>query len=267
MIIKELYTYPVKSLAGIRIDHAHLLNTGFEFDRRWMVTEPNGTFVTQRSCPQMSLVQTRLENNQLVLSTFGMEDIEVPSPDETDQRTSVEIWGDEVNAVIHENHINAWISDALGKECKLAYFPASETRACDTHVAQEGDSTLFADGFPLLLTNQASLDDLNHRLSQPVGMERFRPNIVIEGQVPFEEDHWRQIEINSVSLRFAQCCARCSVPTVNPDTGMMEGPEPIRTLSEYRTGSDGDVYFGINMIPESGGILSIGNEITVITQS
>ncbi len=267
MIIQELYTYPVKSLAGIRIDHACLLNTGFEFDRRWMVIDPNGTFMTQRSCPQMSLVQTRLENNQLVLSTFGMEDIAVPGPDETGHRTPVEVWGDKVNAIIHEDHVNAWLSDALGKECKLAYFPASETRACDPHVAHEGDSTLFADGFPLLLTNQASLDDLNRRLNQPVGMERFRPNIVVGGQIPFEEDHWRQIEINGITLRFAQCCARCSVPTVNPGTGIMEGPEPIRTLSEYRTGCDGEVYFGINMIPESDGIIGIRNEITVISQS
>ncbi|MCY4148656.1 MAG: MOSC domain-containing protein [Gammaproteobacteria bacterium] len=267
MIVTELYTYPVKSLAGIRIDHACLLSTGFEFDRRWMVIEPNGAFITQRSCPQMSLIQTRLENHQLVLSTFGMEDIEVPSPNENDQRTTVGVWGDEVNAIIHDTHINSWLSDALGKECKLAYFPASETRACDPHVAQEGDSTLFADGFPLLLANQASLDDLNSRLSQPVGMERFRPNIVIGGQSPFEEDRWRRIEINGIALRFAQCCARCSVPTVNPETGIIEGPEPIRTLSEYRTGSDGEVYFGINMIPESVGILSIGNDVTVIRQS
>jgi len=267
MIVNALYTYPVKSLAGIRIDHARLLNTGFEFDRRWMVIEPNGTFVTQRSCPQMSLVQARLENEQLVLSTFGMEDIEVPSPNEDDPRTSVEVWGDRVNAIVHGMHINSWLSDALGRECKLAYFPASETRACDPHVAQEGDSTLFADGFPLLLTNQASLDDLNHRLSQRVGMERFRPNIIIEGQVPFEEDHWRKVEVNGVSLRFAQRCPRCSVPTVNPDTGIMEGPEPIRTLSEYRTGSDGEIYFGINMIPESGGAIHIGNKISVTGKS
>ena len=267
MVIQELYIYPVKSLRGIRIDQANLVKTGFSFDRRWMVIEPNGEFVTQRSCPQMSLVETSMENNQLVLSTFGMGDIHVPCPSENDKKVSVKIWGDKVNAIIHDDDINSWLSDALGKECKLAYFPDTETRICDPHVAQHGDSTLFADGFPLLLTNRASLDDLNDRLDQPVGMERFRPNIVIEGQVPFQEDDWKQIEINGIHLRFAQCCPRCSVPTVNPETGIMDGPEPIRTLSEYRTGSDGEIYFGINMIPESTGIISIGDEMTIIHQS
>ncbi|MCY4218889.1 MAG: MOSC N-terminal beta barrel domain-containing protein [Gammaproteobacteria bacterium] len=267
MIIKELYIYPVKSFAGIPIIRATLLNTGFEFDRRWMVIDPHGEFITQRSCPQMSLVQTSLEKNQLVLSTFGMDDIYVPCPSENGQKTSVEVWGDKVNAIIHSDHINSWLSDALGRECKLAYFPTSETRACDPQVAKEGDSTLFADGFPLLLTNHASLNDLNGRLDHPVDMKRFRPNIVFQGKNPFEEDEWRKIEINGIDLRFAQCCPRCSVPTVNPETGIIEGPEPIRTLSEYRTGSDGEVYFGINMIPESTGIVSVGNEITIIHPS
>ena len=265
MIVKELYTYPVKSLAGIQTDEAPLLKTGFEFDRQWMVIDSDHDFLTQRTCPQMALVQTFLEHGQLTLSSFGMEDIAVPVPSIDDCETvDVEVWGDRVKAVMHSDLINFWLSDALGRTCKLVYFPPSETRACDPGVSQHGDVTFFADGFPLLLTNQASLDDLNLRLDRAVGMDRFRPNIVVEGQVPFEEDRWRQIDINGIRMRFAERCSRCSVPTVNPETGMLEGPEPIRTLSEYRADSDGEVYFGISLIPESGGTISAGNEISVI---
>lgn len=268
MIVRELYTYPVKSLAGIQTDQASVLKTGLARDRQWMAIEPDGAFLTQRSCPQMALIHTRLEADRLVLSTFGMEEIEVPTPQlEHSERAIVEVWGDQVDAIVHNQQINAWLSDALGRPCKLVYFPPSEMRACDPDVAQAGDATLFADGFPLLLTNQASLDDLNRRLNKPVEMERFRPNIVVGGQVPYAEDRWRRIEINGLRLRVAQRCSRCSVPTVNPQTGMMEGPEPIRTLSEYRTAADGMVYFGINMIPETCGTLCVGQEATVLSKA
>ena len=264
MIITELYTFPVKSLAGIQSDGARILATGFETDRQWMVVEPGGAFMTQRSCPQMALVQTALRGDRLVLSTFGMEDIEVAPPSrEHCGRMDVEVWGDRVHAMVHGDEINAWLSDALGRPCKLVFFPPSETRTCDPEVSLAGDSTLFSDSFPLLLTTRVSLEDLNHRLDDPVGMERFRPNIVVDGRIPYEEDGWRQLEVNGIRLRFARCCGRCSVPTVNPATGMIEGPEPIRTLSGYRTGRDGEVCFGINLIPEAAGTVRTGDKVTV----
>lgn len=265
MKVSELYTYPVKSLAGIMLETADLTRTGLRFDRQWMLVEPDGTFMTQRCHPQMVLVQPSLHNGALVLSTFGMEDLVVDTPvPAPENRLRTAVWGDVVNGVIHAGSTNEWLSDAIGTHCRLVRFPDDEIRLCDPDHSSEGDHTYFADGYPLLLASQESLDDLNSRLKEPVGMDRFRPNIVISGCKPYEEDSWRNLEINEVALRFAKHCGRCSVPTVNPVTGMLEGPEPIHTLSGYRQQEDGEICFGVNLVPEATGTLRVGDCITVL---
>ena len=265
MKVTALYTYPVKSLAGIALESADLIRTGLRFDRQWMLVEPDGTFMTQRLHPQMALVQPSIHDGTLTLSTFGMEDLIVDTPaPEPENRLQTAVWGDIVNGVIHEGPTNEWLSDAIGANCKLVSFPDDEIRSCDPACSSEGDHTHFADGYPILLTSQESLDDLNARLQEPIGMDRFRPNIVVSGCQPFEEDSWRNLEINEVGLRFAKHCGRCSVPTVNPATGMLEGPEPIRTLSGYRQRENGEIYFGVNLIPETTGTLHIGDRLRIL---
>ena len=264
MHITGLYTYPVKSLTGFSLKSADLLRPGIKFDRQWMLVEPDGTFITQRTCPQAALINTAIADGALVLSTFGMEDITVEPPSENTHRMVTHIWGDRVNALVLDGSVSEWLSDAVGTKCKLVYFPAWEKRQCDLQFVAKGDHTYFADGFPLLLVSQSSLDDLNRRLVHTVGIERFRPNIVVNGCEPFEEDIWRNLQINGLSLRFAKHCSRCSVPTINPSTGMLEGPEPIHTLSGFRKRDDGKVYFGVNLIPESTGVLTVGDTVQVI---
>ena len=265
MNVTELYTYPVKSLAGISLDKAQLSFTGFQHDRQHMVVQPDGMFMTQRTHPQMALVETGFSGDRLVLSSFGMDKIIVDSPDlDSAPRVKTNIWGDVVNGIAHNKETSQWLSDAIGEDCMLLSFPRQEKRQCDLEFASAGDNTMFADAYPLLVISQASLDDLNSKLAIPVGMNRFRPNMVVSGCKPFDEDNWKSIKANDIRLRGIQSCSRCSVPTVDPTTGMLTGPEPIHTLSSYRKWDDGEVYFGMNMAPDSIGTIRVGDVVSVV---
>ena len=265
MHISEIYVYPVKSFAGISLDSAQLNEAGFEYDRQWMVTRPDGTFMTQRVYPQMALVETSISDGRLVLSSFGMEPHIVAAIDKNNgKRINTQVWGDPIQAWEHESQTGEWLSRALGVDCKLVSFPDDEIRQCARPLSKIGEHTLFADAFPLLLLSRGSLDDLNARLENPVGMDRFRPNIVVDGCEPLAEDHWQRITVGDVRLRVTRACARCSVPTVNQQTGVLSGPEPIHTLSSYRRREDGEVYFGINLVPETTGRLRIGDRVSIL---
>ncbi len=277
MHISEIHIYPVKSLGGMSLQSARLTLAGFQFDRQWMVVQPDGTFMTQRSFPQMALIETEIADDVLVLSTFGMETHVVTSASDTAKRINTEVWGDQVSAWDCGPTTSEWLSQALDSSCKLVSFPADETRQCDRRFAKSGEHTKFADGFPLLLLSQESLDDLNRRLPTPVGMDRFRPNIVVKGCDAFAEDHWHTIRVNNdsshndsnnvdlshVDLRIVKPCARCSVPTVDQQTGVLTGPEPIHTLSSYRQRGN-EVYFGMNLIPGGEGRVSVGDSVSVV---
>ncbi|WP_424948208.1 MOSC domain-containing protein [Candidatus Spongiihabitans sp.] len=271
MHISEIHVYPVKSLGGISLQSARLTLAGFQFDRQWMVVQPDGTFMTQRRFPQMALIETAIVDDALVLSTFGMEAHVVKPVDDNAGRINTEVWGDAVRALEHDPITNEWLSQALDSPCKLVSFPPDQTRQCDQKFANSGEHTKFADSFPLLLLSQESLDDLNQRLQAPVGMDRFRPNIVVAGCDAFAEDHWHTIRVKNdsshVNLRMVKPCARCSVPTVNQQTGVLAGPEPIHTLSRYRQ-RDGAVYFGMNLIPDlipdKEGSIRVGDSVSVV---
>ncbi len=264
MQISALFVYPVKSLRGIALQSAQIIATGFEFDRHWMVVAPDGTFMTQRSHPQMALIETAMEGDKLILSTFGMEPCMVDPDQANGERLGTAVWGDAVNAMEHGVGASEWLSQALDVPCKLVAFPADENRQCDRRFARTGEHTEFADGFPLLLVSRESLDDLNRRLDSPVGMDRFRPNIVVTGGQPYAEDGWKRLRTDEIDLRFVKSCARCSVPTVDQQTGALSGPEPIHTLSSYRQ-RDGKVLFGMNLVPQSTGRVHVGDNITVST--
>ncbi|WP_423907302.1 MOSC domain-containing protein [Candidatus Spongiihabitans sp.] len=272
MHISEIHVYPVKSLGGISLQSARLTLAGFQFDRQWMVVQADGTFMTQRSFPQMALIETEIVDDVLVLSTFGMEAHVVKPVGDNAERINTEVWGDQISALEYHPITNEWLSQALDSPCKLVSFPADQIRQCDRKFANSGEHTKFADGFPLLLLSQESLDDLNQRLQAPVGMDRFRPNIVVKGCDAFAEDHWHTIRVNNnsshndssnINLRIVKPCARCSVPTVNQQTGVLAGPEPIHTLSSYRQ-RGGKVYFGMNSIPDGEGSVSIGDRVSIV---
>ena len=260
--ISELFVYPVKSLAGVSVDSMTLLKSGPEFDRAWMVTDPSGNMMTQREHPQMSLIQTEIKDGQLLLSTFGMDDWTVPGDQNDLDVVRTNVWGDSIKAEILDAQTNDWLSQAIGESCQLIRFAEDEKRACDPDLSFRGDHTFFADAFPLLILSQASLDHLNSKLENPVGMNRFRPNIVVSGCNAHDEDHWQNMHIHDTRIRIVDACARCSVPTVDPEMGVLSGPEPIHTLSSYRE-RDGEVFFGMNGIPDNQVQIQLGDTVTI----
>ncbi|HFD11441.1 MAG TPA: MOSC domain-containing protein [Crenotrichaceae bacterium] len=262
MKLSELYIYPVKSLAGIALSESDVEQTGLKYDRRWMVVTPEGHFLTQRSQPQMALVQTRIENGQLLLSRHDMPDLLVPPVTKNAKRISVTVWRDTLDAVHINTEVDAWLSEAIGIECRLVSFADDVVRAVNPDYSRQGDSTAFADGYPFLLISQASLDDLNSRLQTQLPMKRFRPNLVVTGCEPYAEDQWKQIQIGEIKMRIAKPCSRCATTTVDPETGQYTGKEPLRTLSQYRR-QDNKVMFGQNLLHDNTGRLHLGDVVTL----
>lgn len=257
MHLTEIHIYPIKSARGISLPSARLDDQGLEFDRRWMVVDEQGHFLTQRTLPKMALINVALANDHLSVTSRGLGDLSVPLRNPSTGMLRVKVWDDSLDAIDVGQEAASWFTELLGLRCKLVQMPGIPSRYIATKYAPANSPISFADAFPLLLISQMSLHDLNARLAVPVPMNRFRPNIVIDGTSAFEEDSWRSLQIGSVSFRVAKPCARCTVPTVNQDTGEA-GKEPIRTLSTYRT-KESKIYFGQNLIHESRGILNVGD--------
>lgn len=261
LTLGALYRYPVKSLRGEAFDALEVGRTGLCGDRQWMLVDREGRFVTQRQQPRMALVTTRLAGDgTLHLAAPGMPDLTVV--DSGAARTQVLLWNDRLEAVLAGAEAHAWLSEFLALDCRLVRFAEDVSRAVDPAYAGAGDQVGFADGFPFLLISQASLDDLNARLEQPVPMLRFRPNLVVDGCAPYAEDGWRRIRIGDVSLRVAKPCSRCIIPTIDPATGE-RGQEPLRTLRGYRR-RDNKVYFGQNLVHDGTGRLAVGMPVEIL---
>jgi uncharacterized protein YcbX len=263
--VSALMIYPVKSCAGISLERSELDSMGLKYDRRWMLVSPDGKFLSQRTLPEMALIKTALdEQGGLTLSMQGKDHLQVPAAD--DKTITVKIWNDTVEANLVSDACDNWISGALGVACRLVYIADDVVRQCDLAYAKRGDRTGFSDGFPMLLISQASLDDLNQRLTarsvEPVEMRRFRPNIVVSGCQPYAEDTWQDFSIAGIPMRGVKPCSRCPIPTVNPDTGERTGTEPIATLSTYRK-QGAKVFFGMNVIQQKTGVLKLGDELHV----
>jgi uncharacterized protein YcbX len=263
--LSQLSIYPVKSLAGIALSESDLQHTGLRFDRRWMIVTTEGKFLTQRSQPQMALVHTRIENGQLILSKHNMPDIQIPPTATNAKRMLVTVWRDTVSAAHISGKVDQWLSEAIGIACHLVFFPDDVVRGVNPKYSKPGDITAFADGYPLLLISQASLDDLNSRLQQPLPMKRFRPNLVITGCEPYAEDRWKNFQIGDIRLRIAKPCSRCAITTVDPETGKYAGKAPLRTLSTYRR-QDNMVMFGQNLLHDNIGKLQVGDMVTVSSE-
>lgn len=262
--LTQLYIYPVKSMAGIPLETCELEPMGLRHDRRWMLVDDDGRFMTQRTHPQMVLIRPAIVDGQLVLVNPAGEVHKVPGIEDAVERMTVQVWNDRVDAHRLSEATDAWLTREIGEPCHLVFIADDTIRQCDPAYAEEGDRTGFSDGFPLLLISDGSLEELNTRLERPVSMIRFRPNLVITGCNPHAEDLWRKIRIGSVGFRVVKPCSRCPIPTVNPETGRKEGPEPLKTLMTYRR-CDNKVWFGQNLVHEGRGILRIGQEVDILT--
>jgi uncharacterized protein YcbX len=262
VILSAIYRYPVKSLRGQAFDRLDVGRRGLIHDRRWMVVDAQGRFLTQRQLPRMSLIDASVDDGGgLWLAAPGMSALDLPDG-ESGAQIRVQVWGDEVNAGPVSGDADGWLSEFLGQDCRLVVMPEKTRRAVDPQFATPADEVGFADGFPFLLISQASLDDLNNRLTTPVPMLRFRPNLVVSGCSAFAEDGWKRIRIGELVFRVAKPCSRCVIPTIDFTTAE-RAREPLQTLMQYRR-RDNKVYFGQNLLHEGGGALEVGLPVEIL---
>lgn len=260
IVLSALYRYPVKSMRGENLAESRVTPQGLPFDRCWMVADPTGRFVTGRSHPDMVRVSARPSADGVTLSAPGRDDLFVPNAAFT---TSFEttVWRDTFPAWRGAPEADAWVSAFLGDRLHFVWTGAQTARRVRVDPAVP---LSFADGYPLLLIGQASLDDLSERVGRALPMARFRPNLVVAGAAPFAEDGWKRIRIGGVVFRIEKPCERCVFTTVDPETGAKSlDQEPLRTLATYRKTPDG-VIFGQNVIAEGEGSLVPGMPVEVL---
>ncbi len=259
LTVQDIFVYPIKSLGGIRLSEALVEERGFRYDRRWMLVDQEGVFISQRKYPRLALLVVSLEDGGLVVSNSQQQSVQVQIPFDlaTGPEITVTIWDDQVTAKIVHPDLNSWFSDFLGFSVCLVKMLESSHRKVDPKYAIHAESVSFADGMPYLLIGQESLNDLNSRLVDPIPMDRFRPNIVFAGGSAYLEDKLRKIKIGELEFEIVKPCARCVMTTVDQSTGT-KGKEPLKTLSTYRT-INGKVYFGQNVIALQSGTIKVGD--------
>ena len=260
--IARLFVYPVKSCAGVQLHEALLAETGLDLDRSWMVVDAEGVFLTQREWPRMALVQPQIKSTEVLLRAPGMLTLHLPT-DQAAGRTRVRVWKDTVDAWDMGDVAAQWFSDFLGQPgLRLARFDPEVRRLSDLSWTQGVEAVnQFVDGYLLLVTSEASLAELNQRLTQAghaaIGIERLRPNIVLSGIEAHDEDRFSEIRIangdGQVRLQPVKPCARCPIPNINPTTAE-RSPEVLATLSRYRADPrlENKPTFGMNAIIHAG---------------
>jgi hypothetical protein len=263
--LSEIWIYPVKSLGGIALQEAKVEPRGLRHDRRWMLVDEAGRFVSQREIPRMALLGTAVEPPHLTVfwKKNPSEKIQIPldAPASELEKLRVQIWDDQCQAQVLSKEINDWFSENLKQNLRLVVMPETSRRWADGRYAPKGQHVSFADGFPFLLIGQASLDDLNSRLAQPLPMNRFRPNFVFTGGEPCEEDSWREFQISNVQFQCVKPCARCIIPTTDQETAA-RAAEPLKTLATFRK-SGHKILFGQNVVwlGEGEAWVKVGDEI------
>ncbi|AZF06545.1 MOSC domain-containing protein [Pseudomonas sp. R5-89-07] len=263
--LSALYRYPLKSGKAQALQQIGLDKLGLEGDRRWMlVDEASGRFLTQRAVAKMSQL-TALWNTAggLTLSSPGYPTLDVALPG-ADALRGVTIWHDSLRVPDAGDAAAAWVSAFIGKPTRLVHMPIDRARATEAGYGQDDDRVGFADGYPLLLIGQASLDDLCAQIGRPMEMLRFRPNLVIEGGEAFAEDGWKRLRIGDVEFRVVKPCSRCVLTTIDPQTGERSPDrEPFATLQAYRSTEKG-AMFGQNLVNDGVGRLEVGMPVTVL---
>ncbi len=277
MHISAINIYPIKSLKGIALDSATVEERGLRNDRRWMLTTPDGMFFTQREFPRMALISVWIEDGGLGVAADRFGEAFIPF-EPTGKKQQVTIWQSVCEGEIYGGALNEWFSDVLETNCQLVYMPDNSRRNVNERFNKNDDVVSFADGYPLLVMSEASLDDLNSRLDEPLPMNRFRPNLVISGSTPYAEDNWSEVGVGEAVFRSTKPCERCVITTVDQAKGAFAGKEPLKTLASYRMAKDvmperleslgvtpTSVLFGQNLIAESvGEVIRVGDVVAII---
>lgn len=266
MHLSALYRYPLKSAIGESLERSWVDGLGLRGDRRWMLVDAeSGRFLSQRALPRMTQLLARWQGEErLRLSAPGLAPLEVAIPDGDASARPVSVWDDALRVPDAGDEAADWVSQLLERPCRLVYLPPERARQVSLKYAEPGERVAFADGFPLLLVGQGSLDDLSERVGRPLEMRRFRPNLVIAGGAPYAEDGWKRIRIGELILRPVKPCTRCIITTLDPDTGERSADqEPLATLARYRKGEKG-VMFGQNLLVEGEGWLEVGMPVELL---
>jgi uncharacterized protein YcbX len=285
MHITEINIYPIKSLKGISVNSALVEPRGLQHDRRWMLTDKDGKFMTQREFPRMAAMSVRVESGELRVESDGAGEIGIPFEPRNGERRQVTIWQSVCEGEIYDDVVNQWFSDILSTDCQLVYMPDDTQRSVNSRFDRGGEIVSFADGYPLMLLSEASLADLNTRITNadegvrdPLPMNRFRPNIVVSGSDAYAEDNWTKIRIGETVFRGTKPCERCVITTVDQSRGEFDGKDPLKTLATYRMATDvmperleslgvtpNAVLFGQNLIPETpGATIRVGDEVKMM---
>ena len=265
--LTALNIYPVKSCRGITLEEALVGDTGLADDRHWMLVRPNGRFVTQRELPRLALIGTAVEPGGLTLTAPGMPPISVARTAGSSALV-VTVWKFTGSGVDCGDEVAQWCSRFLDTQLRLVRFDPHTPRECSAEwTGSTRAITEFADGFPILVISQASLDELNSRLPKSLPMERFRPNLVIDEVAAFDEDRIHELRAAGVTLRLVKSCTRCSITTTDQDTGVVDGVEPLQTLKLYRHDRQlQGVAFGQNaiIVEGVGSRLRVGQKFELI---
>lgn len=264
--LSALHIYPVKGLKGISLTEARCTDRGLEHDRRWMVVDSQGVFLSQREHPKMATVWTDIGDGALSLSAPDISTVDVPLDPRSSPSMRVRIWNSACDAVPVSPYADAWLSDYLGLACRLVYMPEESRRLSNPQFAGNDKLVGFADGYAYLVTGESSLQDLNSRLAAKghpaLPMNRFRPNLVVAGAAAYAEDDWKEIQIGEAVLRGVKPCERCQVTTTDQSTGEVRGPEPLATLSTYRESKKFGTMFGMNLVTVKTGTVRVGDALT-----
>jgi len=268
MTISEIIIYPIKSLKGVSLKESVIEQKGLRFDRRWMLVNEKNGFLTQRDFPKMAALVIKIQENGLEIS-FENNRLKIPFELKPLNPASVKIWSSRVRALVYEGDINAWFGDVLQTECKLVLMPEETRRKVNYFYAvHKDDAVSFADAYPFLLAGESSLKDLNARLENKITMNRFRPNFVVSGGEPFAEDDWKKIRIGETIFHVVKPCGRCVITTINQETGISDGKEPLKTLATYRIPKRSikkKILFGQNLIAETvGGTVKVGDKVEIL---
>lgn len=258
--LAEIFIHPVKSCAPLGVARAVVQARGLEHDRRWMLVDTDGRFVTARQLPRLLLVKAQAGDEGLRVEAPGMPGLQVRS-EGLANRLPVTVWKSELAALAAGPEADAWFSEFLGQPVRLVHMGPGVVRKATSSHARPGDEVSFADAMPLLLVSRASLEALNERLQHPIDIRRFRPNLVIDGVAAHAEDNWTHVRIGELTFDVAKPCTRCVMVNVHPDTGVRDpAGEPLRTLAGYRRFEDG-VVFGQLLIPRGTGAVERGADV------
>ncbi len=266
LTLSEIWVYPIKSLGGISMQAAVTETRGLQYDRRWMLVDVAGRFVSQREIPAMAMLGTTIGASFLTVfwKHKPTERIDIPLDIPISNLPSllVEVWDDQCTACSLPEEINQWFSAQLGQDLRLVLMPETTHRSTDERYTPPGHPVSFADGFPYMIIGQASLDELNTRLDHALPINRFRPNLVFTGGQAFEEDTWEAFWVGKQPFKGVKLCARCIMPTIDQDTAA-RAAEPLKTLAGYRN-TDNKIFFGQNVIwlGEGSSFIRVGDRIS-----